>query len=245
MQLAKLAQIVAAVKGIKTSSNREFTNAYHAVQKSALITGISRNYKPKDDEGDTLPAEYTKVQNTVKEVVVGIKTALTPLFDVVSQQENANTKAVADVIVDNVPVLTGVPVTYLMFLEKQLTDMHTVFNALPTLDPSEDWKWDDGFGAYASTPKITTRSQKVPKSFVKAAATDKHPAQVEVYHEDVIVGNWTTVKLSGAIPAGEKADTLTKIDKLKRAVIFAREAANQVDAPAAPVADKIFGFIFG
>lgn len=42
---------------------------------------------------------------------------------------------------------------------------------------------------------------QVPRNHVKAEATDKHPAQVEVYHEDVPVGYWTTVKFSGALPA--------------------------------------------
>jgi hypothetical protein len=37
---------------------------------------------------------------------------------------------------------------------------------------------------------------------VKAEATEKHPAQVEVYHEDVVVGQWKTVKFSGALPPG-------------------------------------------
>ena len=35
---------------------------------------------------------------------------------------------------------------------------------------------------------------------MKYEATEKHPAQVETYTEDIKVGEWTMVKFSGAIP---------------------------------------------
>ncbi len=45
------------------------------------------------------------------------------------------------------------------------------------------------------SPLESTRVQ------VKAEATDKHPAQAELYCEDMPIGYWTTVKFSGALPA--------------------------------------------
>ena len=53
----------------------------------------------------------------------------------------------------------------------------------------------------------TLRTKKVPRNHVKAEATEKHPAQVEVYYEDVAVGYWTTVKFSGALPAQPRQRT--------------------------------------
>jgi len=35
-----------------------------------------------------------------------------------------------------------VPATYLLFLEKQLTDLHTLVSKLPVLDASETWVFD-------------------------------------------------------------------------------------------------------
>lgn len=69
----------------------------------------------------------------------------------------------------------------------------------------------------------TVRTKKVPRNHVKAEATDKHPAQVDVYYEDVPVGYWTTVKFSGALPARRVNELLDRVEKLQQAVKFARE----------------------
>ncbi len=58
---------------------------------------------------------------------------------------------------------------------------------------------------------------------MKAEATDKHPAQVGVYYEDVAVGFWRTVKFSGALPAKRVGELLERVEKLQQAVKFARE----------------------
>ena len=66
--MAKLNQIIAVEKGVKSAVSREVTDNYHQLQKAALLTGISRTYTPRDDEGDKLPAEYTKVQVNAMDV---------------------------------------------------------------------------------------------------------------------------------------------------------------------------------
>ncbi len=43
--MAKLNQIIAVEKGIKSKSFHEITEAHHAVQKPALLSGISRTYQ--------------------------------------------------------------------------------------------------------------------------------------------------------------------------------------------------------
>ena len=73
---------------------------------------------------------------------------------------------------------------------------------------------------------MTTRSQKVPFSFIKAQATDKHPAQVEVMHEDKIVGDWHTTFLSGAMRPGDVAVLQERCANVLAAVKQAREEAN-------------------
>ena len=58
--MPRLNQIIAVEKGIKSQSFSELTDAHHAVQKPALLSGISRTYRPKDEEGETLPSESAK-----------------------------------------------------------------------------------------------------------------------------------------------------------------------------------------
>jgi hypothetical protein len=79
----------------------------------------------------------------------------------------------------------------------------------------------------------------------KAEATEQHPAQVEVYYEDVIVGYWRTVKFSGALPAERVNELLSRVEKLQEAVKYAREEANNIEADEQKVGERVFSYIFG
>jgi len=243
--LAKLNQIIAVEKGIKGRSFQELTEAHHAVQKPALLSGLSRTYQAKDEEGEQLPPESTKVQVRAEEMLRQTAATLTRLFDVTATKDATNCVARADVTVDGRTLLTDVPVTYLLFLEKQLTDLHTFVRKLPTLDAAEAWSYNDSADSWSTDPVRTIRTKKVPRNHVKAEATEKHPAQVEVYYEDIPVGYWTTVKFSGALPAKRVSELLDRVDKLKEAVKFAREEANNTEAVDKHVGDKVFGYLFG
>jgi hypothetical protein len=243
--MAKLNQIIAVEKGIKSKSFQELTEAHHAVQKPALLSGISRTYLAKDEEGEQLPPESTKVQTQTEDVLRQISTTLTRLFDVTATKDATNCVAKANVVVDERVLLNDVPVTYLLFLEKQLADLHTFVKKLPVLDAAESWVFADSADCWATDPVRTIRTKKVPRNHVKAEATDKHPAQVEVYYEDIAIGYWTTVKFSGALPAKRVSTLLDRVEKLQHAVKFAREEANNTEAVDRHVGDKVFGYLFG
>src|SRR5260221_5335336 len=98
--MAKLNQIIAVEKGIKSQSFQELTEAHHALQKPSLLSGIARTYRPKDEEGESLPPESTKVQVRAEEIVRGTAAVLTKLFDVTATKDWANCKAKADIIVE-------------------------------------------------------------------------------------------------------------------------------------------------
>lgn len=242
--MAKLNQIIAVEKGVKTRSHQELTEAYQTLQKSALLAGISRAYRPKDEDGEVLPPESTKVQLRGEEAIRRVTEALTELFDVTATREWANCVAKADVVVDGNKILEQVPVSYLLFLEKQLVDLHTFVKKMPTLDPSETWHFDAGSDCWATEPVQTVRTKKIPRNHVKAEATEKHPAQVEVYYEDVTVGYWKTVKFSGALPARRVNELVERVEKLQRAVKFAREEANTGTVDEKKLGSKVFAYLF-
>jgi hypothetical protein len=242
--MAKLNQIIAVEKGIKSKSFQDLTEAHHAVQKPALLSGISRTYQPKDEEGEQLPPESTKVQVRAEDILRQMAATLTRLFDVTATKDATNAVAKANVTVDGEALLTDVPVTYLLFLEKQLTDLHTFVKKLPVLDAAESWTFNDSADCWSTEPVRTIRTKKVPRNHVKAEATDKHPAQVEVYYEDVPVGYWTTVKFSGALPAKRVSELLERVEKLQHAVKFAREEANTTEAVDRRVGERVFGYLF-
>jgi hypothetical protein len=91
----------------------------------------------------------------------------------------------------------------------------------------------------------TLKTFKTPRNHVKAEATEHHPAQVEVYYEDVTIGYWRTVKFSGALPAQRVNELLARIDKLSQAVKFAREEANSTEVEEQRIGDRVFQYLFG
>lgn len=237
----KLAQRVAAFKGIKNRAHGQVTALHRDSQKVPLLSGIARTYQPRDDEGDHLPGESQRVQINLENLLGEVADALAPAMTEQLAIDRANRFASADVVVAGTVLLPDVPVTYLMYLEKQLTDLGTIVDKLPTLDPSQSWEPDnsDEYGIYRTPPVQTVKTKKVPRNHVKAPATDRHPAQVEVYHEDVPIGDWTTVRFSGAVPAVRKAQLKQRLDELVVAVKHAREQANQVEAPGAPEVEAL------
>jgi len=243
--MPKLNQIIAITAGKKSQTQKSLTEAYQNLQKPALLEGISRNYKPKDDDGEQLPPEKKLVQLKVNDAVRGVTIALIDLFDIVATQDAANCVAKAHVVVEGQPILRDVPVTTLLFLEKQLVDLHTFVEKLPTLDPGESWNFSADVDHYASEPYQTTKTKKILKNHVKAEATKEHPAQVETYTEDVVIGHWTTIKFSGAIPAKERNEILDRVRKLQEAVKAAREEANGLEVESRKIGSDILQFVFG
>jgi hypothetical protein len=243
--MAKLNQIIAVEKSVKSKAFQELTEAHHAAQKPALLSGISRVYQPKDEDGEQLPPESTKVQVKSEELLRDMAATITRLFDVTATKDWANCQATADVTVDGQTLLRNVPVTYLLFLEKQLTDLHTFVKKLPVLDAAESWTFDAGADCYRTEAVRTIRTKKVPRNHVKAEATEHHPAQVEVYYEDIPVGYWSTTKFSGALPARRVNELTDRVEKLQDAVKFAREEANAAEVTDQRVGDAVFGFLFG
>lgn len=243
--MPRLNQIIAIEKNIKSQALRELTDAHHLLQKPALLSGIARTYRPKDEEGEQYPPESTRVQVKSEEIIRQTVATLTRLFDVTATKEWSNGDARADVVVDGQVLLEKAPITFLLFLEKQLVDLHTFIKKLPILDASETWVYDPSADVWASEALQTTKTKKIPRNHVKAEATEHHPAQVEVYYEDVVVGQWRTVKFSGALPAQRINELTQRIEKLQQAVKFAREEANNLNVEDRKVGDKVFQYLFG
>lgn len=243
--MAKLNQIVAIVTGKKTRAQKSLTEIYKRLQKDALFEGIARTYTPTDEDGEKQPAEKKNVQYKTRDAIQEARDTLLELFDATATQDYGNCNARADVTVDDRVILEQVPVTYLMFLEKQLTDLHTFVQSIPLLDAAESWQWDENSDCYVTEPAVSNRTKKVPRSYVLYEATEKHPAQVEMYHEDVTVGQWKTIKFSSALAAQEKNEMTQRVRRLQEAVKFAREEANSMEVDRVQLGNKVFDFVFG
>ena len=242
--MPKLNQILAIEKGVKTRVYAEITELHHATQKPALMNGFYKSYQPKGEDGETYPPESQKVQYSFAEAIERVSKALTELFDITASKDWANCLTKADVIVDGTTLLSQVPATYLLFLEKQLSDLHTFFTKMTELDPGADWILDPSSDLHKTEPSQTQRTRKEQRPIVLYDATEHHPAQTQLITEDVVVGQWTTVKMSGAIPAPKKKAILARIEKLSNAVKFAREQANSAEAEKKNLGKDVFDYLF-
>lgn len=241
----KLNQILAIEKGVKTRVYGEFTDLHKATQKPALMNGFHKTYQPRQEGGETYPPERQRVQYNHTDVIKRVARILGELFDITATKDFANCSARADVIVDGEPLLKGVPATYLLFLEKQLSDLQTFFAKMIELDASEDWQQDPSSGLHKTEPTRTQRTQKVQRPIVLYDATEHHPAQTQLITEDVVVGSWNTVKFSGAIPTPQKKEIVERIEKLTKAVKFAREEANTQEVERKHLGKEVFDYLFG
>lgn len=243
--MAKLNQIIAVANGTKSRTQSGVTELYHKLQAKTLLEGISRTYRPKDEDGESLPPESKRVQFRVSEALAEASAIWTTLFDAVATQDVANCSATASVKIAGTTLIESVPVTHLLFLEKQLNDIASFIEKIPTLDPAYDWALSDEADCYATSPIETVRTKKIPRNHVKAEATKEHPAQVDVYPEDVVVGYWTKVDFSGAMPARERNKIMDRVRVMQDAVKSAREEANSIDVVQQHNGKIVFDYLFG
>lgn len=238
----KLNQIVAAEKGQKSRITADVTKVYHNLQKPALYGGFTKTYKPRDEEGDRYPDEGVLVQRHVADDLLAVADKLTQLFDVTLTKDVANTQTTGTVRLGDREIVTA-PVPFLLFLEKQLLDVRTVLAKVPTLDPSEVWELDRDTALYRTKPTASFKTKKVPQVLVKYPATDRHPAQTEVFTNDEIVGEWTTTKLSGAMSTRRRDELLERVNVLIDAVKHAVEEANQHEVTQQRIGKDIFDLL--
>ena len=107
--------------------------------KPPLLSGISRSYQPRDDEGDQLPPESTGSRSSRGRARRAGEISDAPVRRDPDQGHATCPAAAPTWRSTPRPPLPTVPVTYLLFLEKQLADVHRVVAKLPLLDPAEDW----------------------------------------------------------------------------------------------------------
>jgi len=240
----KLNQVIALVQGKKARASKLLTAVHHGWNKDR-IAGISRTYQPLSEEGEQFPAESRIVQVKVSNEIKKLKAELADLFNIVATQEYGNTEAVGNIHIDDDVLIGGVPVTVLLFLEKQLTDLRTLAQNLPTLPGDKVWNLDEAKNCWVTQPEHTVKTQKVIEPIVKYDATPEHPAQTDLISKDRTIGHWSTIHLSGALPETERDAIVLRIEKLQDAVKVAREEANSMEVSSRQdVGNKILGYIF-
>lgn len=241
----KLNQIIAILPSVKAEATKAKTTTHRILEKTDLFNGLSRTYEPREEEGYVYPSETQPVQLKYTDILNRFANDCKKLFDDAATQDWANSQAKADIVVDGNVILKDAPVSYLLFLEKQLADIKTFVTAIPERDINEEWKLDEDRGFWVTEPRYTTKTKKITKPITLYEATKEHPAQVTTVSEDVVEGKWKAVKFTGAISKTQKDELLEKVRKVTEAVIFAREEANSIQVEQKKVAQPLFNYLFG
>jgi len=241
--MPKLNQVIAIEKGVKSRIYSRLTDLHKQAQKTDPYNGFAKTFRKKDEEGEDYPPERKKVQLIAREVLREVARLQTELFDVTATKDWANCEARADVVVDGQVLIAQAPVSYLLFLEKQMTDVRTFIAKMPTLDESEEWNADPNSHLFRTEKISTHKTRKVQRPIVLYDATEHHPAQTQLITEDLNATSYETVKHSGAIPTPRKQQLLERLDALLKAIKFAREEANAAEAPDQKVGDALFGYL--
>lgn len=244
----KLHEVVAIRKGVKSRTYGELTELYKKAQRAELYGGMTRQYKPKDDDGETFPDEDKVVQLLAEDVLKRIRKIRSEYFDIEATQDYGNLEARADVKVDGKVILADVPVTLLIFLEKELNDLRTFIDAMPTLDEGKTWSADPNSRLHRSDTAITHKTKKVQRPIVlyDAVIKDDHaiPAQTQLITEDVVIGHWHTTYLSDALPAPRKEALMERLEALRDGVKRARSRANDLEVERRELGAAVFAWLF-
>lgn len=181
-KLHELLAVQGNLEGQASKTRADLTATFE--KKPHLFRETRKTYTSKEEDAKPTTEEQQDIQTTVKDELAWVGHMLAKVMDVGHHIDLANTQAKADVTVEDEtsPLLTGVPATSLLQLEKRLKEVHDLVVAIPTLDPAKGFSADTdrAKGIYKAREVRKARTKKVQKALVKYPATPEHPAQTEM-----------------------------------------------------------------
>ena len=135
-------------------------------------------------------------------------------------------------------------------MEKKLTSVIAMYNALPTLDASKSWVPAVDYainGVFVTKNPKENQQSITSKTWVEVSpATKEFKAQLVQQEKTEVIGKFIIDEFSGALTSLDKAEKLQRLTLLIRGVKTARQRANMtvVDTDRT-FADKLFSFING
>lgn len=237
-------------KGQATKTRSDLISTFST--KSHLFRKKVVTFRPAQEGVAPVTEAQSDIQSTLSKELDWVSNFLAKSIDCGYQIDLGNTIAKADLTVEEDGKVTlqikNVPATFLLQLEKHLLAVKELAVAIPTLDPAQGFAPDEksGKGIWKAREVIKERTKKTKKVLVLAPPTDKHPAQVQPYDEDVPVGTVMEQEWSALTTPAIKSAVLANIDTLLQAVKKARSRANAIDLdPAgAKIGRQLLDYIF-
>lgn len=252
--MGKLHQLIAVEKDVKNKLQKildECSKTFN--QRAGHFLETRKSYSAfTADDADRPDEEFTPMTTTVKAKLDYVQDSVVRALDVLIQKERANSKAKADIEVEQLDgtkkvLIADVPVSALVQLENTLEDIRTrVYNEIPTLDPSKVWKKDEtNAGVWVADPVTRQRTRKVQESLVLIQPTKEFQGTAQMITVDKPVGNWIHSTKSGALSPKQKSELLDRLERLIAGVKIARAKANDVEVETVQIGKTIFNYING
>ena len=186
-----------------------------------------------------------EIVTTVDKKLSYVAGRVSKYYDALLRKEEANQRAIADLVVEGNTLAENLPATFLLGMESRLKAVREILLRVPTLDPSVIWSEDKGAGdgVYRTEPIKTKRTEKAVRHKTLYEATKEHPAQIEKWNEDVPVASIDTIHRSGMWTPNKKAEVLDRIDTLLASVKRARQRANNAEVAPLKVGKTLFNYI--
>lgn len=218
-------------------------NHFSGFQRTLTLHGEDT---PEKQAKEMAEAESQTLTTNVKAELDYLADVVTNYVDVIAQKDEANQRAVADIVIDGKVIVNNVPATTLLSLENKLKQLRSVYEQIPTLQPGTDWKLDPTLGENVYIDQNKQIRSKTKKGFdykVLTQATDKHPAQIEKWETTEDVGFFTLIRWTGMVSVAEKSELLKRFDILTAAVKQARQRANEVEISKVNIGKALFSYL--
>lgn len=247
--MSKLHELLAVESNLENQAAKCRSDLVSTFEKKRHLFEEKRvTFTPAGEGTQPITETQSDIQSNVDKELKWIQSHLVKALDASYQVAEANTQARADVVLEDdaqTVLLTGVPATALLELEKRVAEIAALIAAVPTLDPAKGFTKDESRNLYKAREVNKSRTRKEKKVFIKYEATKEHPAQTELLDQDVVIGAIQEQEWSGLITPAEKAELINRVEIVARAVRRARSRANDVEINSqAKIGAKLLGYIF-
>ena len=227
------------VKGARTVRSRSCTEG----AEGGAVQRLLQTFQPKAEDGESYPPESRKVTLRAADVLGDrgpVRGGVRP-GGAQGPHEHEGEGRCGRRRAHHHRRCAGVAAPH---LEKQITDVRTMVDSMPTLDENESGLPTRPL-VPADSPAKSHKTRKVQQPIVLFPGHRAAPGPDALVSVDEIAGWWTTVKISGAIPHDEKKGIPTRCDRLLKALKQARERANDIEVDPFEVGDNIFSTCSG
>jgi hypothetical protein len=232
----------------RRNANNVSSKAHEALTTAQAVFGERAEYTPATVGGEQLPPQRTEVRVHAQSAVTDSVKAWETLVSALATTcfGNCEPQARADVVDPETQriIVAQAPVSFLLSLEKTLTEIANFVSSIPMLPTSTRWRRGAEDGMWETDPVEELHVSVEPQSKVTSEATPEHPAQVYVWDVEVVQGTWATTRYSSAYPPEDIREILNRIERLRIAITKAKHDANLAEVPKLSVGKDVMQFLF-